>query len=356
LTSRLTGLRSQWRGLLLPAIIVLYGLFLLGYGLLWAAARDRLWQTDFLSNFTAWYFLPAPVLLVIALLRKRRRWALVLLIPLLVFVLKYGVHFLPDTLRAGWHSEARTITVMTMNVLKRSTDWAAAEAQIRQANPDVIAIQEMSDGFLSSVWPSLTAAYPYTVSVFSPLDESSMGVMSRYPITDQETFNLPENYELTHIRAVVDVNGQPVTVYNMHMTAPSFVRPQGQRRFIGRIFPYEYFTYYRRWQMDNFYPKLAAESQPVVVMGDFNTADSSGDYDRFVAGSGLRDAYAGVGFGLGYTFPSEVIVGSQKLPFLPLMRLDYIWHSEAIKPLAAWLGGSTGSDHLPVIAQLQLPA
>lgn len=353
--SRLTGLRRQWRSLLLPIIVVLYLLFLLGYGLLWAVVRDRLWQTDFLSNFTAWYFVPALVLLIAALLLKRLKWAGVLLIPLAVFVLKYGVHFLPAGLRVSTTNDSPTLTVMTMNALKRNTDWAAVQAQIQAANPDAIAIQEMSEGFLANVWPTLITSYPYNVSVFSPLDESSMGVLSRYPIVEQENFNLPDNYELTHIRAVLDVNGQQVALYNMHMTAPSFVRSQGQRRFIGRIFPYEYFTYYRRWQMDNFYPKLAAETLPVVVMGDFNTADPSGDYDRFVAGSGLQDAYAQVGFGLGFSFPSEVIIGSQKLPFIPLMRLDYIWHSANLIPTAAWLGGSTGSDHLPVIAHLQLP-
>lgn len=172
---RLAGLRRQWRSLLFPALVVLYLLFLMGYGVLWAAVRDRQWQTDFLSNFTAWYFAPAVLLLVAGLVLRRRRWALLLLIPLAIFILKYGVHFLPSGLRTNGTSDAPLLTVMTMNVLKRNTDWAAVEAQIQAANPDAIAIQEMSDGFLSAVWPTLTAAYPYSVNVFSPLDESSMG-------------------------------------------------------------------------------------------------------------------------------------------------------------------------------------
>ncbi len=352
--NRLTGLRQRWRSLLFPAVVVLYLLFLVVYGVLWAAKRDAIWQIDLLSNFTVWCFVAAVPLLVIALILRRRRWALVLLIPLVVLVLKYGVYFLPSGLRTARTGDAPTLTVMTMNVLKRNTDWAAIEAQIQTANPDAIAIQEMSDGFLSAVWPKLTEAYPYHVNVFSPPDESSMGMLSRYPIIEQETFNLPDDYDLTHIRAVIDVNGEQIALYNVHMAAPTFSRTQGAGRFIGRIFPYQYVSFYRRWQMVNFYPMLAEEAVPIIVMGDFNTADGSGDYFRFASESGLRDTFAEVGFGMGFTFPSELVIGSQRLPFVPLMRLDYIWHSTDLAPTAAWLGGATGSDHFPVIAQLQI--
>ncbi len=323
------------------------------YGLLWLMKADQLWQTDVISNFTAWYFLPAVPLLILALLLKRRRWALPLVILLVIGGVKYAPRFIP---RGGNVSAADTptLTVMTMNMLKRNTNWTAVQAQIEAAKPDIITIQEIPDAFLKEIWPTLTATYPYNIHAYSPEEEANMGLLSRYPITEQSVFQLPNNYDLTHIRAVINVNGQQMVVYNLHLAAPSLQRILGQSRFIGRIFPYMYSAYYRRWQMGAFYPRLAQEILPVMVMGDFNTADSSGDYERFKTSTGLQDTYSEVGFGMGFTFPSEVSVKGRQLPFVPLMRLDYIWHNAQWQPLSAWVGGSTGSDHLPVIARLRL--
>jgi endonuclease/exonuclease/phosphatase (EEP) superfamily protein YafD len=125
-------------------------------------------------------------------------------------------------------------------------------------------------------------------------------------------------------------------------------------RIIGKVFPYQYSVFYRRWQMTAFYPKLAVETLPVLVMGDFNTADSSEDHDIFQSTTGLQDTFGEVGFGMGFTFPAAVTVNERQLPFVPLMRLDYIWHNKQWQALSAWLGGSTGSDHLPVVARLRL--
>jgi endonuclease/exonuclease/phosphatase (EEP) superfamily protein YafD len=350
---RLTQLRQHWRSLLLPAIIILYLTFLVIYGLLWLLKGAQLWQLDLVSNFTAWYFLPAPVLLMAALLLKRRRWALPMVAVLIISVVKYAPLFIPRN--AGLSAaNAPALTAMTMNMLKRNTDWEAVQAQIQAVNPDIVAIQEIPDAFLKNVWPILTKTYPYEVHDFSPFEEANIGLLSRYPITEQTTFYIPSNFPVTHIRAVIDINGRQVVVYNLHLAAPEFQRATQQGRFIGRLLPYEYSTFYRHWQMDAFYGWLVDETLPVVVMGDFNTADSSGDYAYFKDKSGLQDTFGEVGLGLGFTFPSTITVKDQQLPFVPLMRLDYIWHNAQLQPLAAWLGGSTGSDHLPVIARFKL--
>ncbi|MEP6986543.1 MAG: endonuclease/exonuclease/phosphatase family protein [Chloroflexota bacterium] len=353
MNNRFTQLRRHWRRLLLPALIVLYLLFLVIYGLLWQLKADQLWQIDLMSNFTAWYFLPALPLLIIAVLLKRSRWALLLLIPLLAYAVKYGPRFLTRGVAAS-ANETTQLTVMTMNMLKLNTDWEAVQAQIKAVNPDVLTLQEIPDAFLKDVWPALAATYPYTIHVYSPEEESNMGFLSRYPIIEQAAFYLPDDFHLIHIRAVIDVHEHHLVVYNLHLAAPAFERNTSPSRFIGRIFPYQYSAYYRRWQMGAFYPRLAQETLPVLVMGDFNTADTSGDYGRFKASSGLQDTFAEVGLGMGFTFPAQVTLKQRQLPFVPLMRLDYIWHNAQWQALSAWLGGPTGSDHLPVVAQLKL--
>jgi vancomycin resistance protein VanJ len=327
--NHLTKLRLHWRGLLLPTIIVTYLTFLVIYGLLWLVKADQLWQIDLLSNFTVWYFLPALILLVIALLLKRRRWGLPLVIILIIFVAKYAPLFIPREVDAS-AANTPTLTVMTLNMLKRNMDWEAVQTQIKTANPDVIAIQEIPDAFLTDVWSALAKTYPYNIHAYSPVEKANIGLLSRYPILEQATFYLPDNFRVVHIRVVININGQHIVIYNLHLAAPIFLPSNG--RFIGRIFPYQYFSFYRYWQMDAFYPRLAQETLPVMVMGDFNTADSSGNYAYFKNRSGLHDTFSEVGLGLGFTFPSKITINDQQLPFVPLMRLDYIWHNAQLRP------------------------
>lgn len=353
MNNRLTQLRRHWRSLIVPVIILLYLVFLVVYGLLWLLKGAQLWQMDFLSNFTVWYFLPAPVLLIAVLLLKRRRWALPMGIVIIISVAQYAPRFIPRETNIS-AANTPSLTIMTMNMLKRNTDWDTVWAQIQVVNPDIVAIQEIPDGFLKDMWPVLIKTYPYTVHGYSPVEETNIGLLSRYPIIEQTAFFLPENFSVAQIRAVLDINGQQVVVYNLHLIAPAFQRSSKQGRFIGRIFPYEYSSFYRRLQMDTLYPRLAQETLPLMVIGDFNTADSSRDYFYFKDKSGLRDTFSEVGFGMGFTFPIEVTINESQIPFVPLMRLDYIWHNAQLQPLSARLGGPTGSDHLPVIARFKL--
>jgi endonuclease/exonuclease/phosphatase (EEP) superfamily protein YafD len=42
------------------------------------------------------------------------------------------------------------------------------------------------------------------------------------------------------------------------------------------------------------------------------------------------------------------------LPLLPMLRVDYIWHTESLRALQAWVGADAGSDHLPVLAKFSM--
>jgi endonuclease/exonuclease/phosphatase family metal-dependent hydrolase len=60
----------------------------------------------------------------------------------------------------------------------------------------------------------------------------------------------------------------------------------------------------------------------------------------------FEDAWALVGKGEGFTIPADE----------PRKRIDYIWirKETAIKPLRMWVPKTAASDHLPVVAELEL--
>ncbi len=49
--------------------------------------------------------------------------------------------------------------------------------------------------------------------------------------------------------------------------------------------------------------------------------------------------------------------GGVRMPMLdslPSQRIDYIWLSRTLRPLRAWVPQSEASDHLPVVAEVEL--
>jgi endonuclease/exonuclease/phosphatase family metal-dependent hydrolase len=69
----------------------------------------------------------------------------------------------------------------------------------------------------------------------------------------------------------------------------------------------------------------------------------------------LHDTFRETGQGMGFTFPAST--PSKVRLFPPLLRIDYIWHSDQFTAHAVAVGRDSGiSDHHPVVARLVLHA
>ena len=85
----------------------------------------------------------------------------------------------------------------------------------------------------------------------------------------------------------------------------------------------------------------ANDSLPLVVGGDFNIPPDS-IYARPLE-KRFKDVFAEVGTGYGYSFPTR----------FPWLRLDRFYISRGFRPLQCNVGPNFGSDHLPVIAEIE---
>ena len=93
---------------------------------------------------------------------------------------------------------------------------------------------------------------------------------------------------------------------------------------------------------------LGSIDEPVVVGGDLNA------YPEDTVPAAIARRYPDVwertrdsryqGQSQGSTFPSDE----------PIARIDYLFASPAVRPLRAWVAGTTVSDHLMVIADIQV--
>jgi endonuclease/exonuclease/phosphatase (EEP) superfamily protein YafD len=94
----------------------------------------------------------------------------------------------------------------------------------------------------------------------------------------------------------------------------------------------------------------ARASAPSLLVGDFNKTPYSLLHRR-LRRRGLRDAFREVGRGCGFTFP--VFGRYKRIPLPPLVRIDYVWHTSDLRAILCRTGPDGGSDHLPLVAELE---
>ena len=82
---------------------------------------------------------------------------------------------------------------------------------------------------------------------------------------------------------------------------------------------------------------------PVIVCGDFNETPISYVY-RQMQKAGFTDTFTKVGRGIKPTFAGR----------LPLLRIDYIWANDKVKPLRYDRLRVKASDHYPVVLEFEL--
>ena len=330
-------LRVIWK--LTLAASLLYGLAITGYLLMRIAVGERWNWIAFANNFVPWWALGNAVLIVIVLF-SRERWLLVAcqLPGIVAFVILYGGLLLPRDHPAE-ATGGSTFTAATYNVISLASDPQRVRAEIAALDADIVGLEELGPVHAQVFAADLAALYPYQVTYPNP-QVAGVGLLSRYPITEEMMFRpLPDL--MYCLRAVVDVDGAPVTVYVVHPRPPQQVTS-----------PFTYDDAMRNAEIAvlvNDY--LAHESGPLIVLGDFNMTDQSDAYRQMDAR--LHDAFREAGRGMGFTFP--VSIRSTIRLFPPLLRIDYIWHSDQISVRAISVADDSGSsDHYPVVARLAL--
>jgi endonuclease/exonuclease/phosphatase family metal-dependent hydrolase len=141
-------------------------------------------------------------------------------------------------------------------------------------------------------------------------------------------------------------------LYNVHLP-----NPVGESREESKLSMLRRFTtIWRQFELDWLIEATAQRDGPYVLAGDFNIAAGSYEHRRFPVA--WNDAYTLAGRGFGHTFPSPMHedTGDSKLVSpIPLIRIDYVLTSSQLRPVGAWLDELVASDHLAVIADLELP-
>ncbi len=294
-----------------------------------------------MATFEPFLLLPLLLCLGLALLARSRLALVALAVAALPFVLYYLPLFLP---RLPAPASSRTVTVMTHNILAANRESDRLAETILSQDADIVALQELVGNHAARLAPKLAATYPYRV-IYA---DQGLGLYSRYPLRDAQLLTLGAEGSYA-IRAVVDLPGGPVTVFNAHPRHPriDWTPGAGSLLYVANFDPSR-----RDRAVASLVSAIDRVKGPVIVLGDLNLPDRSGAYRQLT--EYLKDAHREAGWGLGYTFPEGLVGGRFWTPF-PFLRIDYVLHSPEIRALEARPGPPSGSDHLPVVARLDLP-
>lgn len=264
----------------------------------------------------------------VALLFRWRGWLVALQLPsIIAFMIWYGPQLVPQ--RGTDLPDGPTLRVATYNVGTGIANPVEVAEVIAALDADIVGLQDLTND--SALIPVLKATYPYTML---PPAHRQVGLVSRYPIIERSLF------QKRILRAVVDVEGQAITVFVINPLAPEHI-----------WFPWAYTAQDKPPEVAQVLEMLPHETQPVMVLCDCNTNDQSATYKLLDAQ--FDDAFREAGWGLGFTFPAHFTC---QIPFgFPLLRLDYIWYGAGLEvyKAAVWPDSGT-SDHRPVIVTMGL--
>ena len=202
--------------------IALFGLLLLHF-----LGRDHRWWIAFLINFMPFYFLPLFIFILVALL-AHARLALVLTVPLILLGLViYGPLFLPKSTGAPSGS---TLTLITFNVSDKNQHRDSVITWLREQHAGIVLLQEVAIDWFEPIQQELQDLYPYQDQELTEQGYRGNLILSCFPVTAIPT--TPDKSLPVH-SVRLDVDGHPVTLYNVSLVTPVNASPR-------RDLPFEY--------------------------------------------------------------------------------------------------------------------
>ncbi|MEU8205519.1 endonuclease/exonuclease/phosphatase family protein [Streptosporangium sp. NPDC049046] len=272
-----------------------------------------------LETFLPWAGLAVPALLCLALLRRSVLATVSLVLPAAVWGVVFGGRVLPADREA-----AGDLTVLQHNVGEENPDHEGTALALAGAGADLIALEELTPVVRPFYEDVLASGHPHRAVV------GTVGLWSRFPLADARPVDIrPADVGPDWNRGMRVTARTPqgdVAVYVAHL--PSI-----------RIRPSDGFGSGRRDESAAALGAAVASEtlDRVVLLGDLNgTLD-----DRGLAPLTSRLVSARRGFG--FSWPAA----------LPLAGIDHVMTRTAV-PVAAWTLPATGSDHLPLLARVDL--
>jgi endonuclease/exonuclease/phosphatase (EEP) superfamily protein YafD len=297
------------------------------------------WFADIIANLRIQLVL--GLLGTLAILLLLRRWRMVLLVTVVtIWQASWLVSgFYPTALStpttrsadvAAKVDQPNQLKVFLANVLTRNQQHGHITEQIRQADPDLIVILELSSKLKANLHREFGASHKYSVS--EPQDDGNFGIgmWSRFPLTDVSIFHLKSEW-FPSIEADVEFNSRRIRILATHP-----IPPMGSHNFSHRN---QHLALLAKRIQQQRHDDL---TQPTLVLGDLNLTPWSPLFSDFCESTELENAAGGYGLQ-----PTWYAGSSDSFPFG--LVLDHALHSRELRCVQREVLPENGSDHRALI-------
>lgn len=282
----------------------------------------RNWFCDLLNNFRVQYVLILLTISSISLIVWRPKLFAISMILLIVNgwpVINYFIGPASDIV------DGEKLTVMTFNVKSANTNYQRAIDWILENDPDIVAILEVNDEWARHL-ETLKSEYPHH-RVEPRANNFGMALFSRLNLASIETFP-PENQP--SIKATVETDSGEFELVATHPIPPmNSTRFQKRNELLVEM----------AGQLD--------QSQPRILIGDFNMTPWSPWFQVICREGQIRDASKGFGVKNTWQVYPTILGG---------LKIDHVLLSEHFKCTQFEVSPFLGSDHRAVMCELTLSA
>ncbi len=276
------------------------------------------------SHFKLQYLFGSLAFTVLFAAMRQWRWAVAALCCAVICSLSIIPWYLPKASAVESNSRQRVRLLLT-NVYVGNSRYDALIDLIRAENPDLIFVQEVTPPWAKTL-DRIRDAYPHGI-IRGAEDAGGLAALSRLPLIKADDAGLG-NYNGPSLELSLKIGDQLVQIITTHPPPP--MGSLNLRR--------------RNEQFDKLSARVRELPGSKIVIGDLNATMWSPYYKRLVEQTGLVNTRES--FGVLPTWPT----------FWPLLKIpiDHCLVSRDIRVVDTRTGPEIGSDHLPLIIDLEI--
>jgi len=233
------------------------------------------------------------------------------------------------------------LRVMTYNIhvgvgMDKKLDLQRIADVINLEHPDLVGLQEVDRGVkrtegideIAELARLTRMQFAFAHNLDYQGGQYGVAILSRFPILhiDHRKYeNKREAERRGMLRIEINVRGRKLSFVTTHLD-------------------YQYADG-RRFETEQLLAFLKDQTEPLIVVGDFNEEPNGEAYQ--LMWPSFRDAWMDAGHGsAGFTFPADK----------PSKRIDFILYGtrHLIRVKKTWIPNTLASDHLPVVADLEV--
>jgi len=235
----------------------------------------------------------------------------------------------------------KTLRVMTFNIhvgvgMDKNLDLQRIADVIIRERPDLVGVQEVDRGArrtegldeIAELAKMTRMDYAFGHNLDYQEGQYGVAILSKFliqKIDHRKYENRREAERRGMLRVEVDIGGRTINFATTHL---DYQRDDGRLFETGQLLRF-----------------LADVKNPLIVVGDFNDEPTESAYKLML--TKFEDAWIGSrAKGDGFTYSADK----------PTKRIDYIFYraSDGVRAKKAWMVKTLASDHLPVMAELEI--